>query len=175
MTPKEFQKSNLAFDLRKGKKRLEDALRGLSDEQCARAGATRSGSVADLLSEIAEPNCKACFDAWAVALQGGDLTQAVERMARWLVHTTVADYVRRPRFQYLPSLVNYVPGPEVVRAVPMGHGFIDYPAFFQALVQANYSGYVAYEMCSPLEGGGSEANLDRCAATFVTYMRKLLN
>ena len=52
MTPKEFQKSNLAFDLRKGKKRLEDALRGLSDEQCARAGATRSGSVADLLSEI---------------------------------------------------------------------------------------------------------------------------
>jgi len=137
--------------------------------------AVHPDSLADLLSEIAEPNCKACFDAWAVALQGGDLIQAVERMARWLVHTTVADYVRRPRFQYLPSLVNYVPRPEVVRAVPMGHGFIDYPAFFQALVQANYSGYVAYEMYSPLEGGGSEANLDSCAATFVAYMRKLSN
>jgi hypothetical protein len=52
MTPKEFQKSNLSVELKTGKKRLEDALRGLSDEQCARAGTTRSGSVVDLLSEI---------------------------------------------------------------------------------------------------------------------------
>ena len=52
MTPKEFQKSNLAVELKTGKKRLEDALHGLSDEQCERAGATRSGSVVDLLSEI---------------------------------------------------------------------------------------------------------------------------
>jgi hypothetical protein len=52
MTPKEFQKSNLSVELKAGKKRLEDALTGLSDEQCKRAGATRSGSVADLLSEI---------------------------------------------------------------------------------------------------------------------------
>jgi hypothetical protein len=52
MTPKGFQKSNLAIELRAGKKRLEDALHGLSDEQCDMAGATRSGSVVDLLSEI---------------------------------------------------------------------------------------------------------------------------
>ena len=52
MTPKEFQKSNLAVELKTGKKRLEEALRGLSDEQCERAGTTRSGSVVDLLSEI---------------------------------------------------------------------------------------------------------------------------
>jgi hypothetical protein len=52
MTPKEFQKPSLAFDLKAGKKRLEDALQGLSDEQCQRAGATRSGSVVDLLSQI---------------------------------------------------------------------------------------------------------------------------
>ena len=52
MSPKEFQKSNLAIELRAGKKRLEDALHGLSDEQCETAGATRSGSVVDLLSEI---------------------------------------------------------------------------------------------------------------------------
>ncbi|MGC2768119.1 MAG: hypothetical protein WB607_21630 [Candidatus Acidiferrum sp.] len=52
MTPKEFQKSNVTVELKAGKKRLEDALRGLSDEQCERAGATRSGSIMDLLSEI---------------------------------------------------------------------------------------------------------------------------
>jgi len=52
MTPKEFQKSNVTVELKAGKKRLEDALRGLSDEQCERAGATRSGSIMDLLSEM---------------------------------------------------------------------------------------------------------------------------
>ena len=52
MTPKEFQKSNLSAELKAGKKRLEDVLHGLSDEQCEKAGATRSGSVVDLLSEI---------------------------------------------------------------------------------------------------------------------------
>jgi hypothetical protein len=54
MTPKEFQKSNLAVELKTGRKHLEDVLisRGLSDEQCERAGATRTGSVVDLLSEI---------------------------------------------------------------------------------------------------------------------------
>jgi len=42
----------LATELKAGKKRLEAALHGLSDEQRERAGATRSGSVVDLLSEI---------------------------------------------------------------------------------------------------------------------------
>jgi sugar phosphate isomerase/epimerase len=130
-------------------------------------------SLADLLVEIGEPNCKACFDAWAPALQGVDLNAAVRRLAPYLVHTTAADYVRRPRFQYLPALTNYVPKPDVVRAVPMGRGFIDYRGFFNALAEIGYTGYVAYEMCSPLEGGGSEANLDRCASAFVEYMRGL--
>jgi hypothetical protein len=52
MSPKEIQKLNLALELKAGKKRLEDALHGLSHEQCETAGATRSGSVVELLSEI---------------------------------------------------------------------------------------------------------------------------
>src|ERR1700740_1395107 len=52
MTPKQVQKSHLAIELRAGKKRIKDALHGLSDEQCEMVGATRSGSVLDLLSEI---------------------------------------------------------------------------------------------------------------------------
>jgi hypothetical protein len=52
VTPKQFQKSNLAIELRAGKKRLENALHGLREEQCETAGATRSGSVVDVLSEI---------------------------------------------------------------------------------------------------------------------------
>jgi len=127
----------------------------------------------DLLEEINEPNCKAMFDAWAPALQGMDLEAAVLKMAPYLVHTTVADYVRRPRFRYEPALVNYTRESDSIRAVPMGEGFIDYRTFFKALAKAGYQGYVAYEMCSYLKGGGSEANLDRCGRQFLEYMATL--
>jgi sugar phosphate isomerase/epimerase len=90
-----------------------------------------------------------------------------------MVHTTVADYVRRPRFRYQPTLVNFTRDVDVVRAVPMGEGFIDYRAFFQTFREAGYQEYVAYEMCSPLRGGGGEANLDRYARRFLEYMNEL--
>jgi len=128
-------------------------------------------SMYDLLTEIDHPNCKAMFDAWSPALHGTDLVAAVNKMAPFIVHTTVADYVRRPRFHYQPPLVNYTQQPDVIRAVPMGEGFIDYRSFFNALKENGYDGYVAYEMCSVLEGSGSEENLDRCAKQFVAYMK----
>ena len=126
----------------------------------------------DLLEEIAEPNCKAMFDAWAPALHGMDLEAAVLKMAPYLVHTTVADYVRRPRFRYEPNLVNYTRETDSIRAVPMGEGFIDYRAFFKTLRKVGYQGSVAYEMCSYLKGGGNEANLDRCARQFLGYLKE---
>jgi sugar phosphate isomerase/epimerase len=127
-------------------------------------------SMFDLLEEIAEPNCKAMFDAWAPALHGMDLKAAVHRMAPYIVHTTVADYVRRPRFRYQPALVNYTRDTDSIRAVAMGDGFVDYRGFLQELARVGYQGYVAYEMCSYLKGGGSETNLDRCAKQFLDYM-----
>ena len=130
-------------------------------------------SLLDLLRDINETNCKAMFDAWAPALQGTDPATAVKEMAPFLVHTTVADYVRRPRFRYQPALVNYAREADAIRAVPMGEGFIDYRSFFQALREVGFSGYIAYEMCSPLQGGGSEENLDRCARQFLRYMADL--
>jgi len=130
-------------------------------------------SLLDLLADVGEPNCKAMFDAWAPALHGDDIVAAARRIAPHMVHTTVADYVRRPRFRYQPPLVNYRREGDAVRAVPMGEGFIDYRGFFAALREAGYRGYVAYEMCSPLRGGGGEENLDRCARRFLEYMAAL--
>jgi sugar phosphate isomerase/epimerase len=130
-------------------------------------------SLADLLGEIDEPNCKLMFDAWAPALQGMDPAAGVRMLAPHIVHTTVADYLRRPRFRYQPALVNYTRETDAVRAVPMGEGFIDYRRFFAALTEAGYQGHVAYEMCSYLRGGGSEANLDRCARQFLDWMKRL--
>jgi sugar phosphate isomerase/epimerase len=130
-------------------------------------------SLFDLLAEVGEPNCKACFDAWAPALHGDDLVTAARQLAPHTAHTTVADYVRRRRFRYRPDLVNFAREEDVVRAVPMGEGFIDYRGFFRALREAGYEGWVAYEMCSPLRGGGSEENLDSCARRFLEYVAGL--
>jgi len=127
-------------------------------------------SLLDLLTAVDHPNCKACFDAWTPALQGDDLAAAARLMAPWTVHTTAADYQRRPRFRYSPGQVNYEAQTAAMQAVPMGQGIIDYKAFLEALREGGYAGPVAYEMCSPLSGGGSEENLDRCARVFTEYL-----
>jgi sugar phosphate isomerase/epimerase len=127
-------------------------------------------SLADLIAQVDEPNCRAGFDAWSPALQGADLAEAARRLAPVTALTIVADYIQRPRFQYDPHLNNYLPRPAAVRAVAPGDGFIDYRSFFAALQAGGYDGWIAYEMCAPLEGGGSEANLDRCARRFLEWL-----
>ena len=52
MIPKEFERPNLALELKAGKERLELVLRGLTDEQCGMAGAVRSDSVTELVSHL---------------------------------------------------------------------------------------------------------------------------
>ena len=125
----------------------------------------------DLIQAVAEPNCKALFDAWAPALHGADLIAAARKMAPVTAHTTIADYQKRPRFQYEPAIVNYRALDPYVQAVPMGEGFIDYREFLRTLAENGFEGTVAYEMCSPLEGGGSMENLDRCARRFLDYLQ----
>jgi len=58
-----------------------------------------------------------------------------------------------------------------VQAVPIDEGFIDYPTFFEALREGGFDGLVAYEMCSPLRGGGSMENLDSYARRFLDFMK----
>jgi sugar phosphate isomerase/epimerase len=129
-------------------------------------------SLLDLLREVDEPNCRAAFDAWTPALQKEDLAAAVRLLGPRIAHTTVADYQLRPRWRYQPQWVQFTPEPPVSRMVPVGEGIIDYPAFFDALEEVGYTGAVAFEMCAPILGGGAEANLDRCAARFLEFMRE---
>jgi sugar phosphate isomerase/epimerase len=129
----------------------------------------------ELLNDVGHSNLKAMFDPWSIALQGVDLYQAARRLAPRMVQTTLADYVRIPRYAYQPALVNYVRlEPPAVRAVPLGEGFIDLPSFFSGLKEGGFRGYVAYEMCSPLRGGGSEANLDAAAAKSLAVIKRLI-
>ena len=128
----------------------------------------------EFLDEVDHPNCKAMSDPWVPALQGEDLFACARTLAPRMVQTTVADYVRLKRWAYLPGLVNYRAMPDMVRAVPLGEGFVDLKAFFKGLQAGGFKGFVAYEMCSPLRGGGSEANLDRTAAISLRRIKKLI-
>lgn len=125
------------------------------------------------LTEVDRPNVQAGFDAWAPTLQGvsaGELASGVRLLAPFLAQTIVADYILLPRFRYLPALTHYAPDQAETRAVPVGEGIIPYPAFFAALRETAFDGFVTYEMCSPLRGGGSRENLDRCARHFRDWM-----
>lgn len=127
----------------------------------------------ELIAEIGRPNCKLGFDAWSPALRGENLYEAARKAAPHTVITTNADYIRVPRYQYQPALVNYErQSPDWVRAVPFGTGFIDYAAFFRGLREGGFNGVANFEMCSPLRGGGSLENLDACAAKYLAWMRE---
>jgi sugar phosphate isomerase/epimerase len=130
-------------------------------------------SLYDLIQEVDHPNCRAMFDAWAPALHGTDLSAAAAKLAPLTIHTTLANYQMRPRYRYMPSLVNYEKLTPSVQAVPIDEGFVDYATFLSALDAGGFAGTVAYEMCSPLLGGGSMDNLDRYARKFVAYIRTL--
>lgn len=123
----------------------------------------------DLIEAVGEPNCKALFDAWAPALHGADIVAAARAMAPITAHTTIANYQRRPRYRYEPAAVNYTSLTPAVQAVPVDEGFIDYNAFLDALAAEGFRGSIAYEMCSPLAGGGAMENLDRYARRFLEF------
>jgi sugar phosphate isomerase/epimerase len=128
-----------------------------------------------LLKEVNLPNVKAAFDAWAPALQGlssNELRAAVLKMKPFIVHTTAADYVRLPQYYLQHDLTNFLPGDTLVRAVPVGQGVVDYQTFFNALKEIGYQGYIAYEMCEVLDGGGDVENLDKTAKKFLEYVKK---
>jgi sugar phosphate isomerase/epimerase len=135
--------------------------------------ALETSALLDLLAEINRPNCKLGFDAWSPALRGENLYESARQAAPHAAMTTNADYIRVSRFRYRPALVNYERQPtDWVRAVPFGSGFIDYAAFFKGLRDGGFSGPAVYEMCSPLRGGGSLENLDRCARKYLEWMRQ---
>jgi sugar phosphate isomerase/epimerase len=126
----------------------------------------------DLVAEIDRPNCKLGFDAWSLALRGEPLYESARKAAPLTAITTNADYIRIPRYRYRPELVNYERlAPDEVRAVRFGTGFIDFRSFFQGLLDGGFRGPAAYEMCSPVRGGGSLENLDACAKAYLEWLR----
>ncbi|HCE58114.1 MAG TPA: sugar phosphate isomerase/epimerase [Prolixibacteraceae bacterium] len=128
-----------------------------------------------LLKEVNLPNVMAGWDAWSPVLEGlskEELRQSILKMKPYIVNTIAADYQAHPRFTYENNLTNYSAQQPVMRAVPMGQGFIDYKTWFETLREIGYQGWVVYEMCEVLDGGGSIENLDKTAKIFLEYMKQ---
>ena len=131
------------------------------------------GAFGELLDDIQHTNARAMFDPWSIGLQGADLYAAAKEMAPRMVQTTLADYIRLPRWQYRPALINYQPvEPAAVKAVRLGEGFLPLNDFFRGLRDGGFQGYVAYEICSPIRGGGTESNLDAAAQHALAKIRE---
>lgn len=128
-----------------------------------------------MLKEINLPNVMAGWDAWSPTLEGlstEEIRKSVLKMKPFIVNTIAADYVTMPRYHYENHLTNYVSDKPVMRATAMGEGIIDYKTFIGTLKEIGYQGYLVYEMCEVLEGGGTIANLDATARKFITYVNQ---
>ena len=127
-----------------------------------------------LLNEVNLPNVKVGWDAWSPTLEGlssEEIATSIQKMKPYIINTIVADYVKMELFHYEHKHTNYLPKGVQVRAVPVGEGIIDYKTFIGELKKIGYQGYIVYEMCEVLRGGGSIENLDKTAKIFLDYVK----
>lgn len=131
--------------------------------------------VLQMIEEVGSPMVKVALDAPYVSRTGVPLDQAVEDVGSLLVYSTTSDHIRRPiSFHLAPTTFKMSGYYNLTRhiTVPIGEGEVDYLTFFRALKKIGYEDYLAYEICSPIRGGGSEKNLDRCAKQSLDQLKK---
>ena len=91
MIPKEFERSNLALELKAGKKRLELVLHGLTNEQCGMAGAVQSDSISGLVSHLIKNEFLALNEACERLAGSEKQPSGVERRTRFVERRRQAD------------------------------------------------------------------------------------
>ena len=131
-------------------------------------------SLLDFVAEVNEKNVKVCLDAPFIVSHSRPIRETVLKYRRLAVHTHLTDFIRRDRFRYVPETVTHEKEGMDMIAVPLGRGGIDYVEFIGALKEIGYDGVLSYEMCSPIAGGGSEDNLDKCARDTLEYVKSVL-
>ena len=89
--PKEFERSNLALELKAGKKRLELVLQGLTNEQCRKAGAVQSDSISELVSHLTKNEFRALNEACERLAASEKQSSGVERGTRFVQSRKQAD------------------------------------------------------------------------------------
>jgi sugar phosphate isomerase/epimerase len=128
-------------------------------------------NVLDMVQEVGSDHLKVTLDAPLLAEVREPVEKAVDDVGSLMVHSHTSDFSRRP------GPVTRVPGgvilPEGWRAVPLGEGVVDLKGFVKKLKEVGYDGYLSYEICGPVRGGGGEENLDKFSKEALKYMRGL--
>ena len=132
--------------------------------------------VLQMIEEVGSPAMRVALDAPYVQKTAVPIEQAVTDVASLLAYSTASDHTSRVvSLGLAPTAFRMAGYYELTKslAVPLGDGIVDYRAFFAALKKVGYDSYMAYEICSPIRGGGSEGNLDLCAKRSLDYLRRL--
>ncbi len=132
--------------------------------------------VLKMIEEINSPAMRVALDAPYVLKTGEPLEKAVKDVGPLIAYSTASDHQSRVvAFHNAPSTFKMMGYYSLYRSLtmPVGGGDVDYHAFFRALKKVGYDAYMAYEICSPIQGGGSEANLDQCARQSLAQLRKV--
>jgi sugar phosphate isomerase/epimerase len=134
--------------------------------------------VLDIIREVGSKNLKVMLDAPYVTITGVPLDKAVHQVGKLIVHSSLSDHQFRPLMKWAEPADAYMGlGTYQVNrwwAVPIGEGEIDYKTFVRALMEIGYDGFLTYEICGPIPGGGAEENLDKAAKKTLNYMRNLI-
>lgn len=129
-------------------------------------------SVLDMIKEVDSDNLKVALDAELLNWADEPYAEAVHEVGDLIVYSTTGDHISRP------GATERTPAGVITRlvwrGVPLGEGGADWRAFIGALKEIGYDGFLAYEICGPMTGGGEEQNLDSIARTSLQYMRKIL-
>jgi L-ribulose-5-phosphate 3-epimerase len=134
--------------------------------------------VLEMIEEVESRYLKIALDPPYICMSGIPYDRAVEDCKKFIVYSTTSDFIGIPApvNTRVPGFLHYSAGLFVLyrkKTVPLGQGDVDYRSFLSALKKVGYDDYLAYEICSPIVGGGSEENLDRCAAISLQYLKKV--
>ncbi len=130
--------------------------------------------VLQMIREVGSPALKATIDCAYIQMNSTPIDQVVKECGDLIVHTHTSDHNAREFVQWAPP--GHTGYYNVTRwsGAYMGEGVTDYPTFLRALKAIGYQGYLSYEICGPIPGGGGEENLDYAAKKALAYQRKLL-
>ena len=134
--------------------------------------------VLDIIREVGSKYLKVMLDAAYVNMTDEPFDKAVHQVGKLIVHSSVSDHTFRPMVRWSqPAVAHMGLGYYKIKrwsGVPVGEGEIDYKTFVRALMEIGYDGFLSYEICGPVPGGGAEENLDKAAKKTLTYLRNLI-
>ncbi len=128
-------------------------------------------NVKEVVDMVNSPNLRAALDCPLLEDVGEAYEEALTTCKDIFALTTAGDGKHIPG-SFVP-LGDGAASTITFRGSAVGDGDCDWHAFFSALKRIGYNGWMNYEMCSRMPGGGSEANLDKICQRSLAHLKKV--